>query len=59
MANIGKSTTFNLISKQSVPAENFPFCTIDPNQAIVKVLDERFDNLKNIFKPKSEIPTTI
>ena len=35
MANVGKSSTFNLLSKQSVPAENFPFCTIDPNNAIL------------------------
>lgn len=42
MANVGKSLTFNLICKQSVPSENFPFCTIDPNTAIVKVPDYRF-----------------
>jgi ribosome-binding ATPase YchF (GTP1/OBG family) len=45
MANVGKSSTFNLLSKQNVPAENFPFCTIQPNLAIVKVFDERFDYL--------------
>ena len=45
MANVGKSSTFNLLCLQSVPAENFPFCTIDPNHAIVKVTDQRFDEL--------------
>ena len=59
MANVGKSSTFNLISKQSVPAENFPFCTIDPNHAIVKVPDPRFDYLVNIFKPKSVKPSVL
>ncbi|CAK83097.1 unnamed protein product (macronuclear) [Paramecium tetraurelia] len=59
MANVGKSSTFNMLSKQSVPAENFPFCTIDPNQAVVKVPDPRFDYLCQIFKPKSQVFSTL
>jgi len=51
MANIGKSSTFNAICKQHVPAENFPFCTIDPNTAIIKIKDDRFDNLCTMFSP--------
>ncbi len=43
MANVGKSSTFNLLSEQNVPSENFPFCTIDPNIAMVKVPDQRLD----------------
>lgn len=42
-----------------VPAENFPFCTIDPNQAVVPVPDARFDRLCALFKPKREIGTTL
>ncbi len=42
MPNVGKSTTFNLLSKLNVPAENYPFCTIEPNQAKVPVPDTRF-----------------
>jgi len=53
LPNVGKSTTFNLMSKLSVPSENYPFCTIDPNNARVAVPDERFDHLCKVFKPKS------
>lgn len=50
---LGKSTTFNLMSKLNVSAENYPFCTIDPNVAKVAVPDERFDVLRDMWKPKS------
>jgi obg-like ATPase 1 len=43
LPNVGKSTLFNTLTKLSIPAENFPFCTIDPNNARVHVPDERFD----------------
>jgi len=59
LPNVGKSTTFNLLSKQSVPAENFPFCTIDPHEARMNVPDERFMWLCNLFKPKSEVAATL
>ena len=59
LPNVGKSSTFNLLSKLSVPAENYPFCTIEPNRATVAVPDERFDTLKNMWKPKSEVMATL
>jgi len=54
--NVGKSTFFNVLTKQSIPAENFPFCTIDPNEARVAVPDERFNYLCDKFGPPSKIP---
>jgi obg-like ATPase 1 len=53
MANVGKSSTFNLLSDHNVPSENFPFCTIEPNIAMVKIKDERFDKLLEIYTPES------
>ncbi|CAI5501285.1 unnamed protein product [Closterium sp. Naga37s-1] len=55
LPNVGKSTLFNTLTKLSIPAENFPFCTINPNEARVNVPDERFDWLCQLFKPKSEV----
>ena len=49
---MGKSTLFNVLTKVGVPAENFPFCTIDPNFARVHVPDERYNWLCSQFKPK-------
>ncbi|XP_026271321.1 obg-like ATPase 1 [Frankliniella occidentalis] len=54
--NVGKSTFFNVLTKSQAPAENFPFCTIDPNESRVPVPDERFDYLVNYFKPASKVP---
>lgn len=59
LPNVGKSTTFNLLSKQSVPAENFMFCTINPNLARVEVPDSRFDFLVKSYKPKSVVPACL
>lgn len=59
LPNVGKSSTFNLLSKLSVPAENYPFCTKDPNKAKVYLSDPRFDKLVSIFKPKSAVEATI
>ncbi|GAQ86894.1 GTP-binding protein [Klebsormidium nitens] len=56
LPNVGKSTLFNTLTKLCIPAENFPFCTIEPNEARVIVPDERFDWLCQLFKPKSEVP---
>ena len=53
LPNVGKSSFFNQLTKQNVPAENFPFCTIEPNLAKVAVPDTQ---LCAIFKPKSEVP---
>ncbi|GLI64458.1 hypothetical protein VaNZ11_007730 [Volvox africanus] len=55
MPNVGKSTLFNLLTKVGVPAENFPFCTIDPNSARVNVPDDRFNWLCSLYKPKSAV----
>ncbi|KAK1932771.1 GTP-binding protein YchF domain containing protein [Babesia divergens] len=55
LPNVGKSSTFNLLSKQMVPAENFPFCTINPHEAVINVPDERFKHLCKVFQPKKEI----
>ncbi|CAD5163479.1 unnamed protein product [Musa acuminata subsp. malaccensis] len=55
LPNVGKSTLFNTLTKLSIPAENFPFCTIEPNEARVNVPDERFDWLSQLYKPKSEV----
>jgi len=59
LPNVGKSSTFNLLSKLNVAAENFPFCTIDPNIAKVSVPDPRFDKLCEMFKPKSQVPAVL
>uniref|UniRef100_A0A7S3NAK9 Obg-like ATPase 1 n=1 Tax=Euplotes harpa TaxID=151035 RepID=A0A7S3NAK9_9SPIT len=59
MPNVGKSTTFNFLSGLNVPAENFPFCTIDPNIAQVGVPDKRFNKLCEMYKPKSEVAATL
>jgi len=53
MPNVGKSTLYNTLTKCSIPAENFPFCTIEPNNTRVNVPDERFDWLVEQFQPKS------
>jgi obg-like ATPase 1 len=59
LPNVGKSTTFNMMCKMSVPAENFPFCTIDPTESRVQVPDPQFTELIGTFKPKSEVPAVL
>lgn len=54
--NVGKSTFFNVLTKSEAAAENFPFCTIDPNESRVPVPDKRFDYLVEYFKPPSKVP---
>ncbi|KAG8224092.1 hypothetical protein J437_LFUL001786 [Ladona fulva] len=54
--NVGKSTFFNVLTKSQAAAENFPFCTIDPNENKVPVPDSRFDYLCEYFKPVSKVP---
>lgn len=56
LPNVGKSTFFNTLTKLSVSAENYPFCTIDPNEARIPVPDERFDWLCEAYKPASKVP---
>jgi GTP-binding protein YchF len=59
LPNVGKSTLFQALTHIAVPAENFPFCTIDPNVGVVAVPDERLDVLAKIVNTKKIVPTTI
>ena len=59
LPNVGKSTLFNALTKKSVPAENYPFCTIDPSVGIVPVPDERLLKLSEFSKSKKTIPAAI
>ena len=59
LPNVGKSTLFNALTKSSVPAENYPFCTIDPHVAITHVPDPRMNKLQKIYESKKLIPSTI
>ena len=52
LPNVGKSTIFNALTASSVPAENYPFCTIDPHVGIVELPDPRLEKLAEIFKPE-------
>lgn len=56
LPNVGKSTLFNALTNSSIGAENYPFCTIDPNIGVVPVPDQRLDQLAEIVKPKQVIP---
>lgn len=59
LPNVGKSTLFNAITKKSVPADNYPFCTIDPSVGIVPVPDDRLEKLSKISGSKKIIPAVI
>ena len=59
LPNVGKSTLFNSLTKAGIAAENYPFCTIDPNIGIVEVPDPRLAQLAEIVIPKKIIPTTM
>ncbi|MBR9911833.1 MAG: redox-regulated ATPase YchF [Gammaproteobacteria bacterium] len=59
LPNVGKSTLFNALTKAGIGAENFPFCTIEPNSGIVPVPDPRQDKLAAIVKPERIVPTTM
>jgi ribosome-binding ATPase len=59
LPNVGKSTLFNALTKKGVPAENYPFCTIDPSVGIVPVPDERLTKLSEISKSKKTIPAVV
>ena len=59
LPNVGKSTLFNAITQSSIPAENFPFCTIEPNVGVVEVPDSRLNKLQEIVRAKKVIPTTL
>jgi GTP-binding protein YchF len=59
LPNVGKSTLFNALTKAAIAAENYPFCTIDPNVGVVPVPDPRLDALAEIVKPERVLPTAI
>lgn len=59
LPNVGKSTLFNAITKKSVPADNYPFCTIDPSVGVVPVPDERLEKLSKISGSKKIIPAIV
>ena len=60
LPNVGKSTTFNALTKtQNAEAANYPFCTIEPNKAIVPLPDARVDKLVELVKPEKAIYATV
>ena len=59
LPNVGKSTLFNALTKAGIDAENFPFCTIEPNAGIVPIPDPRHDKIAAIVKPEKVIATTM
>lgn len=59
LPNVGKSTLFNALTNAGIAAENFPFCTIEPNSGVVPVPDARLVALANIVKPERVLPTTM
>ncbi len=59
LPNVGKSTLFNSLTRAGIAAENYPFCTIDPNVGVVEVPDPRLKALADIIKPKKVLPTTM
>ena len=59
LPNVGKSTLFNAITNAGVPADNYAFCTIDPNVGVVSVPDERLEWLRQLYQPKKFTPAVI
>ncbi len=59
LPNVGKSTTFNALTKAGIAAENYPFCTIEPNIGIVEVPDPRLDDLAKIVVPQKVVPAIV
>ena len=59
LPNVGKSLTFNVLTRLSVPSANYPFCTIEPHEAVVEVPDIRFDWLSSNFKPGSNVKSVL
>ena len=57
LPNVGKSTLFNALTSQKIDAENFPFCTIEPNIARVNIPDTRLDKLSALVNPEKTIPS--
>ena len=59
LPNVGKSTLFNALTKAGIQAENYPFCTIEPNVGVVPVPDSRQDKLAELVSPERVLPTTM
>ena len=59
LPNVGKSTLFNALTRAEIAAENYPFCTIDPNVGIVTVPDKRIGRLVSIVSPQNIVPATV
>ncbi len=59
LPNVGKSTLFNALTQAAIAAENYPFCTIEPNLGVVPLPDARLDEIARIVKPASVIPTSM
>ena len=59
LPNVGKSTLFNAITNAGAQAQNFPFCTIEPNVGMVQVPDSRLDFLTEMYSPKKHTPAVI
>ena len=59
LPNVGKSTLFNSLTNMTIPAENYPFCTIEPNVGVVEVNDSRLDTIKGIVNPEKVIPAIV
>jgi GTP-binding protein YchF len=59
LPNVGKSTLFNALTKAGIPAENYPFCTIEPNVGVVEVPDSRLAQLADIVKPERIVAATV
>ncbi len=59
LPNVGKSTLFNALTQSAIPAENYPFCTIEPNVGVVEVPDPRLQQLAGIVKPQRVVPAVV
>ncbi len=59
LPNVGKSSLFNALTQSAIAAENYPFCTIDPNVGLVPMPDLRLDAIANLVKPKVTVPTSM
>ncbi len=59
LPNVGKSTLFNALTKATISAENYPFCTIEPNVGVVEVPDVRLNVLSELVKPEKTIPAIV
>ncbi|HVH10563.1 MAG TPA: redox-regulated ATPase YchF [Gemmatimonadales bacterium] len=59
LPNVGKSTLFNALTSSKAAAENYPFCTVDPNVGVVEVPDPRLERLNELVRPKKKLPATV